>query len=287
MGEPVGRQQVLGHVRVEAGAEDPEVAFDGERQRGRRQGDQGNRPAGAQRLPAALDPAPQVEEPRRRQRQRRRSPRRRRRPAAAPSPSRPRRAAPGRPRAPATTSAAARRARSPPGRSPARRRRRQGGCVGPDHKAASLDCATMASPRPPATCCAPRTSPTPATSEPLDVDDLAARRGALARPLQPRVPARLRRVAARLPADPPAGARGGAAAHHRPLGRRDLPRGRPAERRLLHDQLQAHLRPDADRLPRALPAGRRQRASSPAASSAPTAARNTARFEKTARRRAT
>ena len=56
--------------------------------------------------------------------------------------------------------------------------------------------------------------------EPLGVDDLAARRGALARPLQPRVPPRVRRVAARLPADSPARAGRGAVAHHRPLGRR-------------------------------------------------------------------
>ena len=34
MGQPVGGQQVLGHVGVEAGAEDPEVPLDDERQRG-------------------------------------------------------------------------------------------------------------------------------------------------------------------------------------------------------------------------------------------------------------
>ena len=50
-------------------------------------------------------------------------------------------------------------------------------------------------------------------AEPLDVDDLAARRRAVARALQPRVPARVRRVAARVPADAPARARRGAAAH--------------------------------------------------------------------------
>ena len=64
---------------------------------------------------------------------------------------------------------------------------------------------------------------------------------------------------ARLPADPPARAGGGAAAQHRQLGRRDLPRGRPAGRRLLHDQLQTHLRDDADRVPGRLPAGLRPR----------------------------
>ena len=96
--------------------------------------------------------------------------------------------------------------------------------------------------------------------EPLDVDDLAARRRPLARPLQPRVPARLRRVAARLPAHPPPRARRGAAAHHRPLGRRHLLLRRAAERRLVHDQLHAHLRHVADRVPRGVPAGRRPRA---------------------------
>jgi hypothetical protein len=42
-GEAVRRQQVLGHVRVEAGAEDPEVPFDRERERGCQQGDHGHR----------------------------------------------------------------------------------------------------------------------------------------------------------------------------------------------------------------------------------------------------
>ena len=60
---------------------------------------------------------------------------------------------------------------------------------------------------------------------------------------------------------------------------------RAAERRLVHDELQAHVRHVADRVPRRPPAGRRARASSRPASCAPTAARNTARFEKTARRR--
>ncbi len=62
VGEPVGSQQVLGHVRVEAGAEDPEVAFDRERQRGRQQRDQGDRPARPQRLPQALHPSPEIDD---------------------------------------------------------------------------------------------------------------------------------------------------------------------------------------------------------------------------------
>ena len=60
MGQAVGGQQVLGHVRVEAGAEDPEVAFDRERERGRQQRDQRDRPARAQRLPHALHPSPEI-----------------------------------------------------------------------------------------------------------------------------------------------------------------------------------------------------------------------------------
>ena len=51
MGQAVGRQQVLGHVRVEAGAEDAEVAFDGERERGGEQGADRDRQARPQRLP--------------------------------------------------------------------------------------------------------------------------------------------------------------------------------------------------------------------------------------------
>ena len=92
--------------------------------------------------------------------------------------------------------------------------------------------------------------------EPLDVDDLAARRRPLARALQPRVPARVRRVAARLPAHPAPRARRGAAAHHRPLGRRHLLLRRPAERRLVHHQLHAHVR-HARRPPTARPSRRR------------------------------
>ena len=123
--------------------------------------------------------------------------------------------------------------------------------------------------------------------EPLDVDDMARAAG-LSRahfsrefrrafgesPHAYLLTRRLERAAALLRDD-------------RPLGRRRLPRGRPAEHRLLHDQLQADLRSDADRLPRQLPAGVAQRRWSRPASSAPTRGRNTARFEKTARRRAT
>ena len=56
------------------------------------------------------------------------------------------------------------------------------------------------------------------------------------------------------------------------------------QRRLVHDQLHPHLRRVADRLPRgAIPPAVAPRASSRPASFAPTGARNTARFEKTAR----
>ena len=64
--------------------------------------------------------------------------------------------------------------------------------------------------------------------EPLDVPGARAGRPPLARALQPRVPPRLRRDAAPVPADPPAGARRRAPAQHRPLGRRHLRRGRAA-----------------------------------------------------------
>jgi hypothetical protein len=113
-----------------------------------------------------------------------------------------------------------------------------------------------------------------------------ARRRPLARALQPRVPARVRRVAARLPADAPARARRRAAAHDRPLGRRHLLLGRAAERRLVHDELHAHLRRVADRLPRARSRRPPQHALVPACVVRATAARNTARFEKTAARAA-
>ena len=107
------------------------------------------------------------------------------------------------------------------------------------------------------------------------------RRRPLEGALQPRVPGRVRRVAARLPADAPARARGGAAAHDRPLGRRHLLLGRAAERRLVHDELHAHVRQVAARLPRGVPARRRRRRSCRPASCASTGARNAARFEKT------
>ena len=85
-----------------------------------------------------------------------------------------------------------------------------------------------------------------------------------------------------VPAHAPAGARRGAAAHDRPLGRRHLPVGRAAEHRLVHDELHAH-RTACRRPPTAR--GSRRRPSAQwcrRASCAPTAARNTARFEKTA-----
>ena len=116
--------------------------------------------------------------------------------------------------------------------------------------------AMAATPRPLATSCAPRTSPTRATPS-RSTSTIWRRRRPLARALQPRVPPRVRRVAARLPADAPAGAGGRAAAHHRPLGGGDLLLGRPAEPRLVHHQLHADLRRVADRLPRRVPAGRR------------------------------
>ena len=61
VGEPVGRQQMLGHVRVEAGAEDPEVAFGDEGQRGRQERKNGDRGAGPQRLPRPFNPTAQEE----------------------------------------------------------------------------------------------------------------------------------------------------------------------------------------------------------------------------------
>ena len=124
VGEAVGRQQVLGHVRVEAGAEDAEVAFDRKGQRGGEQRDDRDREAGAQRLSPALEPCPAG-------RSRPRSsaagsgppettPLS---PASARSPRRSRRRVPGRPPAISTTSASRRRARSPPGQGQARRRK--------------------------------------------------------------------------------------------------------------------------------------------------------------------
>ena len=71
--------------------------------------------------------------------------------------------------------------------------------------------------------------------------------------------------------------------HDRPLGRGRLLLRRAAERRLLHHELHAHLRRVADRLPRDSSRPRPPTRSSPPAWCAPTAARNAARFEKTAR----
>ena len=90
----------------------------------------------------------------------------------------------------------------------------------------------------------------------------AARRGAarahcaaLAGALQPRVPSRLRRDAASVPPDSPAGARGGAAAQHRPVGCRHLLHRRVAERRIVHDELRPGLRALPDGVPGELPGG--------------------------------
>ena len=116
--------------------------------------------------------------------------------------------------------------------------------------------------------------------EPLEVDDLARAAASRAR-ISARVPANVRRVAPRIPADAPPRARGRAAAHHGPLGRGHLLFGRPPERRLVHDELQADVRrrarPPTGRSSRRppttrCPALRRARARR---------ARNAARFEKT------
>ena len=121
-----------------------------------------------------------------------------------------------------------------------------------------------ARPRRPA-CEAARPRTPPAAREGPDGCALrgAARRGharagraPVARPLQPRVPAGVRRDAAPVPADTPAGARRRAAAQHRPQRGRGLHDGRPAQRRLVHDQLRARLRDDADGLPGGASAGR-------------------------------
>ena len=104
--------------------------------------------------------------------------------------------------------------------------------------------------------CAPRISPTRATPSRSTWRRSPVPR-ALAGALQPRVPARLRRVAAPVPADPPARARGGAAAHDRPLGRGHLHHRRAAQRRLVHHELPPRLRAVADAVPRGLSACRR------------------------------
>ena len=64
-GEPVGGQQVLGHVRVEAGAEDPEMAFGDEGERGREQGEEADREAGPEVPPLPFEPCPAGRGPRR------------------------------------------------------------------------------------------------------------------------------------------------------------------------------------------------------------------------------
>jgi hypothetical protein len=137
--QPVRGQQVLGHIRVEAGAEDPEVALDRERQRGRQQRDQRNRPARAQRLPHALHPSPEIGD--RRHHEDRHDDRRD--DTVAPEPHRPpanraeqRQADRRREPRPAPSPAKA------DGRLPDRQRRRahrQHRCIGPDHEAASLE----------------------------------------------------------------------------------------------------------------------------------------------------
>src|SRR5256714_5416107 len=77
---------------------------------------------------------------------------------------------------------------------------------------------------------------------------------ALASAFQPRVPANIRRVAPRIPADPPPRARGGAASLDRSHRGRHLLFGWPEKRRFFHDQLYPHLRQVTDRLPRGVSA---------------------------------
>ena len=60
-GEAVGREQVLRHVGVEAGAEDAEVAFDREGERGRQEGAERDGGSSTQRLSPALDPPAKVD----------------------------------------------------------------------------------------------------------------------------------------------------------------------------------------------------------------------------------
>jgi hypothetical protein len=54
--QPVGREQVLGHVGVEAGAEDPEPALDDERKRGRKDRHERNRARAKQPARQVVDP---------------------------------------------------------------------------------------------------------------------------------------------------------------------------------------------------------------------------------------
>src|SRR5450755_978926 len=80
-----------------------------------------------------------------------------------------------------------------------------------------------------------------------------ARRPAVPRSLQPRVPPRLRRVTARISAQPALGARSGTAALHRPLSRRHLLFGGSPERRLVHHHVHAYLCRVTDVVPGELP----------------------------------
>ncbi len=89
---------------------------------------------------------------------------------------------------------------------------------------------------------------------------LGTRRGPVACPLQSRVPASLRRVAARVPADQALGAGRRAPANHRPVRRRHLFLRGIAERRFVHDQLYPDLRYVSNDLSRELPAGSPTRA---------------------------
>jgi len=84
---------------------------------------------------------------------------------------------------------------------------------------------------------------------------LGARRRPVACSLQSRVPASLRRVAARVPADQALGAGRRAPANHRPVRRLHLFLRGIAERRFVHDQLYPDIRYVSNDLPRELPAG--------------------------------
>ena len=169
-------------------------------------------------------------------------------------------------------------------------------CATPDGRTASAD--DEPSPRsatrntgsawpsfpPPATCCAPRTWPTPATSSRSTSTTWPAPPASRA-PTSAASSARASASPPSVSAHPPAGARRRAAADDRPLRRRHLLLRRPAERRLVHHQLHAHLRQLADRLPRGFPPASRLRARPGVRRARLRAARNTARFEKTAGRR--